>query len=148
MFLYQQFKGHESCWFEPNTDGYSLLATSLTLAASQNGSKARMHDMSVLGVVIVLCLMHGITTAPLDPLFLYFCIHGCSDIDVIWPTLLAEWHPEHKQIITYWITAGPAGNAEPFQDYFASYHDLQVSCLVLNMISSELCTTGCQVAGP
>ena len=107
-----------------------------------------MHNMSVLGVVIALSLMHGITMAPLDPLFLYFCIHGCGDIDVIWPALLTEWHPEGKQIITDWIAAGPEGNAEAFQDHFSSYHDLQVSCLVLNMISSELHITGYQVVGP
>ena len=100
MFLYQQFKDHETRWFEPNADGYSLLATSLTLAASRNTSKARMLDMSVLGAITALCLMRGITAAPLDPLFLFFCVHGCDDIDVIRPALLAEWHPERKQIIS------------------------------------------------
>ena len=79
MYLYNQFKNQESRWFEPNDDGFLLLATSLSLAASQNVSKARMQDMAVLGAVISLCLMRGITTAPLDPLFVHFCVHGCGD---------------------------------------------------------------------
>ena len=92
-----------------------------------------MHNMSALGAVTALFLMHGITIAPLDPLFLYFCIHGCRDIEMIHPALLTEWHPKHKQIITDWITAGPGVNAKAFQDYFTTCHDLQVSY----MISSE-----------
>ena len=71
MFLYQQFKDHKTHWFEPNADGYSLLATSLTLAASRNTMKAHMLDMLVLGATIALCPICGITTMPLDPLFLF-----------------------------------------------------------------------------
>ena len=89
--------------------------------------------MLVLGAITALCLMCGITTVPLDPLFLFFCIHGCSNIDVIGPALLTKWHPECKQIISDWIAAGPTGNAKMFQNYFTSYHDLQVHFLVLNM---------------
>ena len=48
-------------------------------------------------------------------------------INVIQPALLAEWHPGFKQVIANWITTGPTGNVMPFQHYFASYHDLQVS---------------------
>ena len=127
MYLYNQFKSQESRWFEPNDDGFSLLATSLSLAASQNISRDRMRDMAILGAVASLCLMRGITAAPLDPLFLYFCVHGCNDINAIHPALLAEWHPERKQIISDWIAIGPSGDVTPFQGYFASYHDLQVS---------------------
>lgn len=127
LSLYQQFKHQETRWFQPNDDGYSLLATSLPLAASQNVSKTRMRDMAVLGAVVSLCLMRGITAAPLDPLFLYFCVYECNDINIIRPTLLAEWHPGLKQVIADWIATGPTGNVTPFQHYFASYHDLQVS---------------------
>lgn len=127
LYLYQSFKNQESRWFHPNDDGFSLLATSLTLAASQNVSKARMQEMAVLGAVISLCIVRGITAAPLDPLFLLFCVHGCSDINVIHPALLAEWHPERKQIISNWNTLSPRGDPITFQNYLACYHDLQVS---------------------
>ena len=59
-----------------------------------NVSRARMQDMAVLGAVISLCLMRGITAAPLDPLFMHFCVHRCGDINAIHPALLEEWHPE------------------------------------------------------
>ena len=127
LFLYQQFKHQETRWFQPNDDGYSLLATSLLLATSQNVSKTQMCDMAILGAVVSLCLMRGITATHLDPLFLYFCVHECNNINVIWPALLAEWHPGFKQVITNWIATGPTGNVMPFQHYFPSYHDLQVS---------------------
>ena len=86
-----------------------------------------MQDMAVLGAVISLCLMRGITAAPLDPLFVHFCVHGCGDINAIHPALLEEWHPEQKRVISDWIAIGPSGDVTPFQGYFASYHDLQVS---------------------
>ena len=86
-----------------------------------------MQDMAVLGAVISLCLMHGITAAPLDPLFMHFCVHRCGNINMIHPALLEEWHPEWKQVISNWIAIGQSGNVTPFQDYFVSYHNLQVS---------------------
>lgn len=83
--------------------------------------------MSVLGAIVALCLMRGVSAAPLDPLFVYLCVYGFSDINAIRPDLLAEYHPKRKQIISDWIATGPTGDVASFQGYFASYHDLQAS---------------------
>ena len=123
--MFRQFKVQESQWFTPTVDGYTTLATSLTLAASQHVPAARKLDMAVLGATVALCLLHGFSAAPLDPLLLDFFIHDCN-IHVICPTLLADWHPAIKRVITDWIDLGPDGDAGPFQSHFASYHNLQV----------------------
>ena len=68
-----QMEGHikfvlnqDAQWFAPAIDGYATLATSLTLAASQHVPAACNLDMVVLGVTVALCLIFGISTAPLD----------------------------------------------------------------------------------
>ena len=77
LYLFNQFKSQESRWFEANDNGFLLLVTFLSLAASQNISKAHMQDMAILGAIVSLRLMHGITAMPLGPLFMYFCVYEC-----------------------------------------------------------------------
>lgn len=83
--------------------------------------------MAVLGAATALCLINGMSTPPLDPVFLHFLIHNC-ELDSINPAFLGEWHPDLKRTIQDWISLGPDGDPSPFQMHFATYHDLQVSC--------------------
>ena len=68
---------------------------------------------------------HSISAALLDPLALHFFTHDCN-IHTIHPTLLTDWHPTFKQVISNWIDLGPNRDPGPFQSHFVSYHDLQV----------------------
>ena len=95
--------------------------------------------MVILGVIVALCLIHNISTAPLDPLLLHFFTHG-SNIQVICPALLAEWHPDRKQNIQHWINLGPNGDPASFQKYIASYHNVQVNYYNVCYFILTLCT--------
>ena len=123
--LFQKFKVQDAQWFTPTIDGYTPLATSLTLAALQHVPTTWKLNMAVLGMTVASCLICGISAAPLDPLALHFFTHDCN-IQTIHPTLPTNWHPTLKQVISDWIDLGPNGDAGPFQSHFASYHDLQV----------------------
>ena len=76
--LFQQYMDHYAQWFSPSTDGYATLATSLPLAASENVSADRKADMAVLGTIVAMFLIRGISTVPLDPLLLHFFTHNCN----------------------------------------------------------------------
>ena len=130
LSLFGQFRVQNTQWFAPTVDGYTTLATSLTLAASQHVPAAHKLDMAVLGVTVTLCLLHGFSVTMLDPLLLDLFIHDCH-IHVIHSTLLADWHPAIKQVITDWIELSLDGDAGPFQSHFVSYHDLQVCCYTI-----------------
>jgi len=70
-------------------------------------------------------LIRGMSTMPLDPIVIHFFIHDC-DIHSIHPAILGEWHPRLRQTISDWLRLGPHGNPAPFQEHFATFHDLQV----------------------
>ena len=146
--LFQQYTDHYAQWLSPSTDGYATLATSLPLAASENVSADRKADMAVLGMIVAMFLIRGISAVPLDPLLLHFFTHNCN-LQIIHPTLLAEWHPKRKQIIQCWINLGPNRDPTPFQEYFASYHNIQVSHLQCQLFCSNTpYIIGCMTLGP
>ena len=89
------------------------------------------RDLSILGAVVAMCLIHGMSAAPLDPVLLHFFIHK-SDLHSIHPGILGEWHPSLKQLVSDWITLGPHGNAntDAFRTHFLMYQDLQVSFII------------------
>ena len=68
--------------------------------------------MAVLGTTVALCLLCSFSVALLDPLLLEFFIHDCN-IHIIHPTLLTNWHPAIKHMITDWIDLGPDRDAGP-----------------------------------
>jgi hypothetical protein len=39
---------------------------------------------------------------------------------------LGLWHPTLRQLLSDWISIGPAGDIAQFQGHFASFHDIQV----------------------
>ena len=146
--LFQQYMDHYAQWFSPSTDGYTTLVTSLPLVASENVSADRKADMAVLGTIVAMFLICGISTAPPDPLLLHFFTYDCN-LQIIHPTLLAKWHPERKQIIQCWIDLGPNGDPTPFQEYFVNYHDIQVSHLQCQLFCSNTSyIIGCTTSGP
>ena len=125
--MLETFCRDDAQWFNIRADGHCALSTSHTLSSARFVSTERKKNMAVLGAAIALCLIRGMSTTPLDPVVIHFFIHDC-DIHSINPAILGEWHPRLKQTISDWLSLGPRGDPAPFQEHFATFHDLQVSC--------------------
>ena len=110
--ILEQYRQSSGQWFAPHEDGHS--------------------NMAILGAVVAMSLVRGVSTIPLDPVLLHFFIHDC-DLHSIHPGVLGEWHPALKQTISDWIALGPDGDANTptFRNHFITHHDLQVSFTIL-----------------
>lgn len=114
-------------------DGYAHLTTTHSLSNSRFIPSSRLRNMGILGAVLALCLICGMSAFPLDPVFLYYLVHGCN-LHSIHPGFLGEWHPALKMTILDWIALGPHGDVMDFRACFANYFDIQVS-LVCETVS-------------
>lgn len=126
--LYSAFAGflaESSQWLQPRVDGSYTIATTLPARAARFLSKKRMQNLQVFGALTSLLVINQICPSPLSPLFLHFLIHG-SQLQSLHKLLVTEWHPELASTIQQWINLGHAGNPQPFESHFASYHDTQV----------------------
>ena len=123
--ILEVFCGDDALWFNICADGCCALSTSYTPSSAWFVSMVRKNNMAILGVAVALCLIRGMSAMPLDPVVIHFFIHDC-DIHSIHPAILGEWHPHLKQTISDWLCHGPLGNSAPFQEHFATFHDLQV----------------------
>jgi len=123
---YQQFESIPEQWFIPRADNLVTLATSHSMATARYVSAGRLSDLSVLGTIVALLLIHGITPGKLDPVVLQYFVYGC-DIASIHPAFLREWHPEIHDTVARWIAVGPDGCIDFCRAHFASYHDISVS---------------------
>ena len=92
--------------------------------------------MSILGAIMALSLVWGMSASPFDPVLLHFFIHNC-DLHSIHPGILGEWHPILKQTVTDWINMGPGGDTTPFQPHFATFRDTQVRVYSLGIHSNH-----------
>jgi hypothetical protein len=124
--LFEQYRLNAGEWFAPHAGNFSTLAIMHTLSIAKYIPASRLQNITILGAVTALSLIHGMATIPWDPIFLHFFIHDC-DISSMHPGIVGEWHPELKQTISNWLDIGPHGDITNFRDYFASYHDLQVT---------------------
>ena len=124
----EEYRINASHWFSQREDGHCTLATAYPLSMARYIPDARKRDLSILGAAAAICLIRGMSVAPLDPVLLHFFIHEC-DLHSIHPGILGEWHPSLKQIVSDWIALGPNGNAntDTFRMHFLTYQDLQVS---------------------
>ena len=127
----EEYRVNPSHWFSQREDGHCTLASNYPLSMARYIPDARKHDLSILGAVVAMCLICGMSAAPLDPVLLHFFIHE-SDLHSIYPGILGEWHPSLKQTVSDWIALGPHGNAntDAFRTHFLTYQDLQVSFVV------------------
>ena len=105
---YRQFESIPEQWFIPQADNLMSLATSHSMGTAQYVSTSRLSDLSVLGAIVALLLIHGIAPGKLDPVVLQYFVYGCN-IASIHPAFLCEWHPDIHDTVTRWIAAGPYG---------------------------------------
>lgn len=85
-------------------------------------------DIFVLGAIMALLIIHGITSEGFDPLVLYYFVHGC-DLHLLCSDIVGVFHPKLQATVKDWITTGPAGNVGPFQGDFSTFHHIQMSSL-------------------
>ena len=123
--IFEEFRCKGVEYFTPRADGYSTLTVTHTLSTAQHIPRSRLRNLSVLGAITSLCLIHGMSPMPLDPVLLQFFVHDC-DLASLHPAFIAEWHAEIKQTITAWLETGSLGDISQFQQHFATYHDMQV----------------------
>jgi len=96
---YKEFEMAAAQWFMPCADSLLTIATSLSMATAQYVPATRLSNLSILGAIVALLLIHGIAPGKLDPVVLHYFIYSC-DLRSIHPALLSEWHPElHETII-------------------------------------------------
>lgn len=134
---FKLFEGSTAQWFTPRADDFFTPATSHSMATSRYVTAARLADLTILGALTALLLIHGIAPGRLDPVFLQYLVYDC-DIEAVHSTFLGEWHPSIRQTIMQWLAVGPDGDISDFQAHFATYHDLPVREFILSPALSLL----------
>ncbi|KAJ7266480.1 hypothetical protein B0H12DRAFT_1099703 [Mycena haematopus] len=126
--VFLRFIEHPEKYFTPREQGRYAISTTISMAHRFLVSPVRIRELKILGAVLSLMLLHGMTPAPISPALFQFVFHDCN-LNALTPEFLAEWYPELKLLLTNWVAIGPAGDLAPFQAHFSTYHDLQVSSL-------------------
>ena len=112
--LFQQYTDHYTQWFSPSTDSYATLVTSLPLVASENVSTDHKADMAVLGAIVAMFLICGISTAPLDPLLLHFSPMTVTFKSFI-PLFLLNGILRERKLFNAGLTWAQMGIQHPFK---------------------------------
>ncbi|KAJ7160827.1 hypothetical protein C8R46DRAFT_1223166 [Mycena filopes] len=123
------FTDSEGAWFLPRFDNRCSIATTMSHSVPGLGD-ARLEQLAVLGCIIGVLLIFGIAPEPLSPAVIQFAVNGC-DLSSLTREFVREWHPDLVALLDRWDEIGPGGNVIPFQPFFASFMDLQVSVLRL-----------------
>ncbi|KAJ7662789.1 hypothetical protein DFH06DRAFT_1397028 [Mycena polygramma] len=126
--LWQTFARHPERYFIYREEGRCAISTTVSMAQRFLVSPARIRELRILGVVLVLMLLHGMVPAPVTPALFQFVFNG-RDLDSITREFLREWNPLLLRVIDEWIRIGPNGDVAPFTAHFGINHDLQVASL-------------------
>ncbi|CAA7258598.1 unnamed protein product [Cyclocybe aegerita] len=124
---FNTFRKNESEFFLPRAGNYSSLAVTHSFSTSFI-SPAHLQKLAVLGALSALMLIYGMAPEPLSPVLVHYMIHDC-DFNSIHPGLLSEWLPELQQLLRCWIDGDHSLDLIHFREHFATYHDMQISCL-------------------
>ncbi|KAJ7667002.1 hypothetical protein DFH06DRAFT_1185214 [Mycena polygramma] len=127
---FREFTDNEGAWFLPRFDDRCSIATTMSLSSSSFVSADRLEQLTILGCLAGLLLIHGIAPEPLSPALLQFAANK-FDLGSLTRSFVREWHPELVGLIERWDEMGPEGDIGPFQGYFASFHDMQVAAVRL-----------------
>ncbi|KAK6996241.1 hypothetical protein R3P38DRAFT_3628806 [Favolaschia claudopus] len=122
------FTDCEGAYFTPRYDGRCSIATTMSLASSAFVSSHRLEDLTVLGSLVGLLLIHGIAPEPLSPAFIQFAANGC-DLGSLTREFVLEWCPELCGRLDRWLSLGPEDDITEFRDILATCFDMQDSAL-------------------
>jgi len=114
-------------YLSPGADGYYHFAPSYP---AHLVPATRLRDCTLAGASIGLALIAGVSPFPLDPSLLLLLAYN-MDTACLTRQWMSGFHPEGTATIVAWNEAGPQGGLAPFNSFFASYMNTQVSCLLL-----------------
>ncbi|KAK6978291.1 hypothetical protein R3P38DRAFT_2665265 [Favolaschia claudopus] len=120
------FTDCEGAYFTPRYDGRCSIATTMSLASLAFVSSHRLEDLTVLGSLVGLLLIHGIAPEPLSPAFIQFAANGC-DLGSLTREFVLEWCPELCGRLDRWLSLGPEDDITEVRDILATCFDMQVS---------------------
>lgn len=108
-------------------DDRATVATSCTMVTSRHAvSEVRLKELTYMGALIALLLIHSIPPEPFNPVVLQYFIYNC-DFRSLTRELVAEWHPELRRLLEEWLHVGSQGDLRPFASHIVTYLDRQVS---------------------
>jgi len=110
----------------------------LTIATTidEHVSQKRLDDLTDLGSLVALNLIHGYPTLPLNPLLLQYLLNNC-DINSLTKDEVSKWFPNLSHLLSIWLdmTHEDPIDANIFASQLATYHDLQVSPVFIVALS-------------
>ena len=123
---FQTYLDREAEWFHQRADGTATLGVMTSGALARYCPPERLLEATRLGAICALLMIHGIAPVPFSPALFQFFAHD-GDIHALHREFVREWHPEVGKTIQDWIDMGEEGDPSPFNFFFASYLDRQVS---------------------
>ncbi|KAE9389920.1 hypothetical protein BT96DRAFT_1066449 [Gymnopus androsaceus JB14] len=126
---YGRYTDESAQWFAPSTSDFSTISTIAT-TVDEHVSQKRLDDLSDLGALVALNLIHGYPTVPLNPLLLEYFINDCN-INSLAKDKVTKWFPSLAHLLSLWLDMS---HNEPldgniFASHLATFHDLQLSAL-------------------
>ncbi|KAJ7254009.1 hypothetical protein B0H12DRAFT_1017342, partial [Mycena haematopus] len=130
------FTDHPERWFLPRFNDRASITTTMPLSMASFVAPDRSMNLSILGCLTSLLLIHGVAPEPLGPAFIQYAANDCN-LKSLTQDFVGEWHPELKSLLEDWIAAGPTGDITQFQAHFATWHDLQIASLQSRDVNSH-----------
>ncbi|KAJ7181278.1 hypothetical protein C8R46DRAFT_885532 [Mycena filopes] len=125
--LAQTYFSNPDRYFLLRSDGRYTISTTISMSQRFLVSPARIRDLKILGLVLVLMLLNGVPPDPISPALFQLAFH--NSFDALTPNFIQEWYPELHLVAQQWIQGGPTGSLVPFRSHLASNLDMQVACL-------------------
>lgn len=125
FMLWQRFVQKRAQFFVECKEGFCTIWC-LTSVAGASLSAVQKQEIRWFAVIAALLYINGHTPMPLSPAVILFIIYG-TDLHCLTPAFIREWFVNLRKRLIDWITMGPEGDLQPFNAYFASFHDTEAS---------------------
>lgn len=131
---YNDYMKDTGTWLIQRREDYYTVAVTVPLEFANLVPTSRKDNLTALGALVALLLVHGIAPPQLSPLVLQYITHDCT-FNSLNATFLRKWDPDLHRRLLEWKELGPTGDIRGFTDLFATYFDVQVSRQKLGMIT-------------
>ncbi|KAJ7079268.1 hypothetical protein B0H15DRAFT_804527 [Mycena belliarum] len=116
--IFLRFSQEPEKYFSPREQGRCTISMTISMAHRFLVPAARLRELKLLGAVIMLMLLHGMTPEPLSPALFQYFLHGCN-LNALTPEFLSEWYPALRVLLSSWVEMGPTGELGPYQAHFS-----------------------------
>ncbi|KAF8194813.1 hypothetical protein K438DRAFT_1968757 [Mycena galopus ATCC 62051] len=99
--LSQTYFRHPERYFVPRADGRYAISTTISMSQRFLVSPARLRELKILGLVLVLMLLHGIPPDPISPALFQMAFH--NTFDALTSDFIREWYPELHLLAENWV---------------------------------------------